>query len=254
MKPIQIYKPSNLQTIVFGVSFLLIILVTVLLSYVTFSSNSRIDDNGKTLTVNAFFILIALMISCAFILFRHINKPKFSLFENGIKINNGDIISFETITDVYLFLSGKNIGNNYNNLAFRTYENESWNIISANYSGNINIFLDLYCTTKVLFLEKELEEKKSTNFHYIPKNKINAFAIGANSFVKNLKTETIVVSDKHIIINGKAYEYQSLKPLYLNNNKFEIKTLNEQILLSFTYLNMMSFDVFRKIYNQRTTK
>jgi|GEM_PF-3781201 len=254
MKPVQIYKPSAIHSFVYGVALIVALAVTILLLYAVFSGNYTIDEDGKPLILKGFLVLIALVLLFGFLFFKHRSKPKFYLYENGVQIGDDNIIPFENISDVYLFFSGRYHVIDYNNLAFRISENEEWHVIPADYSGKLDVFLEQYFAPRVRFLENELQKGNSVRFIYLPKKNINNFGIGAKSFLKNLQTETIRLDAYSISIGTQTMNYANLLPLYMNGKNFEIKTLNNSVIAQFRYVDMMSFDVFREIYNRKTKK
>jgi hypothetical protein len=254
MQSVQIYKPSTIAGVIYGAGLFIMLAAAGLLLYAVFSGNFTIDETGKPLILKGLFFLVVLVLLFGFMFFKHRGKPKFYLYETGVQIGNGNIIPFETIQDVYLFLSGKHIGNGYNNLAFRTSENDEWHIISADYSGKLDVFLDKYFAPRVRFMENELQKGNAVQFLCLTKKNINAFGTGAKSFVKNLQTETIRLGVNSISIGLQSPNYANLLPLYMNGEYFEIKTQDNSVIAKFRYVDMMSFDVFREIYNRKTKK
>ncbi|MDR2146616.1 MAG: hypothetical protein LBE91_09190 [Tannerella sp.] len=253
MKPIQIYKPTATAGVIFGVAFFMTLIVMAFMLYVAFFKISKADAEDKSMLTITFSVLTVLLLFFGFLIRKHRKKTKFYLYENGVKIGkNGNMISFENIQDIFLFLTGRYIGNGYNNLAFRTSENDEWNLIPATYSGNINVFLDRYYAPRVRFLENEMQRGNAAKF--LRKTKNSTIISTARAFIKNQQTETIRLDEHSIFIGNQTFDYAGLLPLYMNGEKFEVKTVDNKLIASLHYVDVMSFDVFREIYNHKTKK
>lgn len=248
MKPITTYRISRGLVVFSAVLPILMAAMLILFFYLKNLPNVEMPDE-------IFNEVLFTCLSCIFlfggIFILTIRSKKFYLYEDGIQVNNEALILFEKIEDVYLFLSGKSIGTGYNNLAFRTSKDQKWEIIGAGHSGNLDLFLEYYTARRVEFLKENLANKKSVTFQYLLKKKKNIFGIGARSFVKDLKFSPIILEDEYLVLADQKISYQNLRPLYMNNTKFEIRDKNNQVLLAFRYKDMLSCDVFRECYNYK---
>jgi hypothetical protein len=253
MKPIQTYKPTATAGVILGFAFSLTLLVTLFMLYVALFKITNADAEDISMLTKVFSVLAALLLFFGFLIRKHRNKVKFFLFENGVKLSNEEsLIPFEKIQDVFLFLTGPRVGGGYNNLAFRTSRNDDWRLIPTTYAGDINVFLDHYCAPRVHFLEDEMQRGKAAEFLYKTKNPtiINT----AKAFIKSQQTEKIRMDENSISIGNQRFNYSDLLPLYMNDDKFEVKTLDNKVVAAFKYVDIMSFDVFREIYNHKTKK
>jgi hypothetical protein len=243
-----------MNAFVYWFAFIIFFAAAAFLGYVLlFLGKNSMDANGKSIAEKTFFVLLALVLFSGFLIVKHRKKTVFYLFENGVQIGkNGNITPFENIADIFLFLTGRYIGNGYNNLAFRASEKGEWYIISPNYSGKIDVFLDKYFAPRVRFLEGKLQQGNAVTFHYRTKNK--TVITTAKAHIKNQVFEIIRLGANALSIGNQNIDYANLLPLYMNGENFEIKTRDNNVIASFKYVDVLSFDVFREIYNHRTQK
>ncbi|WP_312334275.1 hypothetical protein [Sphingobacterium sp.] len=254
-KTIQVYRPSLTHTVIYGTALTITLGVMILLTYAVWGSGLKVKEEGKSLILIGTLVLVVLALFFGFLLFRHRARPVFRIFADGVQLGSEPgIIPFSEISDVCLFLSGRSIGDSYNNLAFRRNAEDAWHVIAADYTGKTDTFLDSYNEPRLAYLEQVIEEGGKATFRYMPKKQNMIMSVNANSFLRKLKTAEIELGAKGMTLDTKYIDYADLQPLYLNGNEFEIRTIRQEVLAGFRYVDMMSFDVFRELYNRRTAK
>ncbi|WP_300686301.1 hypothetical protein [Chryseobacterium sp.] len=245
MKSIISYRPSPLLSVIYGLGFALSFSLLAALGYITFSYPLKKEYIAP-------YFLFILCLFFGYLFFRHLRKPVFHLSGNEINTGN-EVILLSSIEDVFLFPAGKNFESGRNNLAFRTGTGR-WYTISYDYSGNTDFFLENYLYYRAPFLLQQMEQGKTISFYYLTGKNDKLTAAIPNFTAKNLTANIISMTAKHIEINHHSYPYEDLKPLYRNREYFEIKTLEDEIILNFRYRDLLSFDVFMEVYNEKVIR
>lgn len=245
MKSIISYRPSPLLSVIYGLGFALSLSLLAALGYITLSYPVKKEYIGP-------YLLFILCLFFGYLFFRHLRKPVFHLSGNEMSIGS-EVILLSSIEDVFLFPAGKNFESGRNNLAFRT-GTDRWYTISYDYSGNTDFFLENYLYYRAPFLLQQLEQSKTVFFYYLTGKDEKQPAAIPNFTVKDLTANIISMTAKNIEINHHSYTYEDLKPLYRNREYFEIKTMEGEIILNFRYRDLLSFDVFMEVYNEKVLR
>ena len=227
------------KTFIYFASFILILL-SALSAFIYFKGIVAVQEGKMNFSgdISILYWCIAFIMGFAVIIlitaFALSKGKTFYLYERGIITEDGGdkkMQLFKDIKDVYLFSSGRTFI--INNIAFRSAENNDWEVITVRYTKVLQAIQFITSQHKAINVPQQLKQLQSggnVTFKYISYGTSAAkklFATGIKSFLK-VDAKDIIVHHDHLLIDSKRIMISDLSRFSTNNWINEISLYNKE--------------------------
>lgn len=247
-------KPGRILLITAIVVFILFTAASVFICFTTILPIDGVHFSGDVFIIYKTIALLMgigiLLLSVAIYLSK---KPIFSLYQNGIVSSFNAVekkLYFDEIKDIYPYASGKKLFMP-NNIMFRGSDQDSWQVISPDYSNNIealDFIIDQHASQYTPKIVEQLKNGEEVTFHYmnLQQKLLNQFFVVSNKSFQNIDSKSFRLFKDKIIKDDNVYHFDDFRRITLNTILNTINFINYEgkIVLSFTHTLIFSRNTF----------